>query len=338
MGKIMKRYHKLLLIVGSVLLVVGLLVCGGAIAAEGFDLEKFDQSANAREAEHFTVSESISSVWIDSNYYDVRVEAGADIKTPELILSQDLFYYEVEDGKLSIMERDLRDEKGWKWYRLFNFNFNSDKQRLVVRLPAGYHGNLEIFNAFGMTKLEGLQDLSAFRVQNDNGALDISNVAVTEESNILSKFGNVSIHDASFADRITVSNDNGGVQLENLQFKNAMVKMQFGEFSGKALEGDELIVSVSNGGSRLENIKTEKFVRVFSNFGDIRATGLESPEIKFDSDNGGVNAEIIGRQSDYVISPDVKFGNTNLKPQFSGKKFLEVTSQFGDCNITFTEE
>lgn len=73
---------------------------------------------------------------------------------------------------------------------------------------------------------------------------------------------------------------------------------------------------------------------------NINITNINSTNISLDCNNGdivvsNINGDIYGDYADFIVTYDIKKGNTNLINTMTGTKILNVSSNNGDVNINF---
>ena len=325
-------------VLGCILVGAGVLVSGISFAGMGFSMRAFvSPRGEVAQPETFSFTgDEIREVDVESGFRNVRVEGVPGLKAPELVASPDLFEYELGAGpKLTVRETEQAGRGGWKWFQLFTFNTEQNSE-VVIRLPEDLAVSLRVKSSFGSVRVKDLSQLEDLFVESQNEAVRLSALKVVGKAELSSSFGNITMQD-SRAEELTVRDSNGDVTLEGCSAGGAVFTTEFGNLRVRDSGFDALMLDNSNGHSRLGSVKVKTHLQHHSSFGDLSFDGLECPSLDLRAENGNISGTIIGSESDYKISANVKYGDTNLQGRLEGKNQLQVESQFGDVNIHFAE-
>ena len=98
---------------------------------------------------------------------------------------------------------------------------------------------------------------------------------------------------------------------------------------------NNLSVKTTNENVNITNINSTN-ISLDCNNGDIVVSNINIiKEISLNIKNGNINGDIYGDYADFIVTCDIKKGNTNLINTMTGTKILNVSSNNGDVNINF---
>lgn len=255
--------------------------------------------------------------------------------------------YEVSATKEKLSVQPLEGEVRQKtpWYRKFMWNgFISMKDdrstnTIVVGIPKNYKGEIQIESnegdiswenldarinnlfitvAFGDVKLEHVQVKNKARLQIDSGDLKLYNLDVEKEIEIENMYGDISMNQIK-ANHILVSSDSGDIQMSGIHIDSLRMEMLYGDLALRDVKGKQLIVK--------------------SQSGDIATKSLDLNKISIEGEYGDISCkDLAGSYEDYKILTNTKYGDCNIDPKLEGKKVLEIRTNSGDINGSFTSK
>ncbi len=259
---------------GLALLIAGLVLSGAAYAASGFQFSRVASAQTYEPARYRTDADGIEALrfTLQDSGVDILPTDGDEIVFEYYQSDGERFAFSQKDGVLSVASTPKRD-----WARAFRLGAFSDiadvmHSRLVVRLPDGFSGDLQIDGDNGPVRISGFSALTAVEIEVDNGSLKLEEVA---------------------CDRLRTKSENGSVRLQSV----------------KAAQAD---LESENGSVRLFDCVFSQTLSVRSDNGPVKFERLDGPDLSFDSDNGSVKGSILGREADYQIVSDTKNGSSNL--------------------------
>ena len=98
---------------------------------------------------------------------------------------------------------------------------------------------------------------------------------------------------------------------------------------------NNLSVKTTNENINITNINSTN-ISLDCNNGDIVVSNINIiKETSLNIKNGNINGDIYGDYADFIVTCDIKKGNTNLINTMTGTKILNVSSNNGDVNINF---
>lgn len=101
---------------------------------------------------------------------------------------------------------------------------------------------------------------------------------------------------------------------------------------------DRLTISTNNGNVDLANLLVGGNIEVSVNNGDIRLNGAAAGvSAQYVVKNGNIGGTVGGNYSDYEISVTIKKGGSNLENKTDGSKKLALNVNNGDVNLGFAE-
>lgn len=98
---------------------------------------------------------------------------------------------------------------------------------------------------------------------------------------------------------------------------------------------NNLSVKTTNENINITNINSTN-ISLDCNNGDIVVSNINIiKEITLNIKNGNIDGNIYGDYADFIVTCDIKKGNTNFINTITGTKILNVSSNNGDVNINF---
>lgn len=108
----------------------------------------------------------------------------------------------------------------------------------------------------------------------ESGDVTIKKVT-TEQLDIKSKFGNVSIDEAVVAGAFTGEAESGDIVVGTAEAENLNLKTQFGGIDGNHITADDMILALDSGDCTIDELSA-KTIKATSSFGGISLGMLES--------------------------------------------------------------
>lgn len=318
----MKILKKVLLI-GLLALIVGALIFVIFFAVSGWNFKNLSSVVVQNEIYTENSENKISTVNIDYDNADVEI-VFSDVDTltvsyPKTFTRSGKPASEIHlsdsDGELSITSESI-------WHR--NIGINWVEEKVYITVPTQRACDLNIKTDNGDILVcggEGSTVVSAF-FDTDNGDIDTERATLVSEGELYFTTSNGEIDAGKlYANKLTMETDNGDISLRG------------GEITG------EVYIGTDNGDVELEGDLKAMSLKVETDNGEISLTNgtISADKIILNSDNGDIEAKILGRKSDYSISVNVSLGDSNIANTSGGTKTLEVGCDIGDIEIYFTE-
>lgn len=293
---------KVIMITAAALVIVGIVLFAGAIAAADFDFSKF--SSREYDMKTVDITDSFESVEINSISSDIKLVLSKDNKCK-------VEYFEdksiscsvgVSEGKLIISSKDNRT-----WADMIGFFGKSTF--ITLFLPEKYYDSLKIENdtgdvtipkgmmlgsvsvsqSTGDIKLEGVT-ASDLKLKTSTGDIKIERTQVSGEVSVNVSTGDIKINDLECS-AFYSEGSTGDIRLSDMTAKETMrIKRSTGDVKLESADGEEIYIETSTGDVS-GTLRTGKVFKVGSDTGDIAVP---------DSSQGG-NCEIKTDTGDIII-------------------------------------
>ena len=313
--------YKKLLKISLIAMCAGLILSVAAFAFTGFDYESLFPKVEHETKIYTPETGVVKNINIDSDYGFVRLANSEDNNIHiEYDVTKELDCNFILSG--DTLTADYKYARRPWYYTMKNGIFagiDIESYGMVVKLPVGYAGNLNIHTSDWTTSKEPITIDGTVTITSDNGFSKIENLGCTNLT-VISNNSTVNASNVTVSGNVNISSDNGAIRSENLTAQNIQ------------LESD-------NGYIKIENITAAESTRISSDNGAINFTALLSPKIELLSDNGYIRGTVKGRESDYQIAVSTKNGYTNLSSHIDPTRpfILTAESENGSVNVEFEE-
>lgn len=318
----MNKMLRLLLIIGCVLVFLGGSVFVICLVASGWNFQVFSNvQVEYKTFEEKTDSE-ITSVCIDYNVANVVVYVSTDIQSLSVTYPQMQNKKGENIAQITIQEAQNTlsiKETALKLFSAFHF----DSPTVSIYLPQNRIYALDLQSATGSITLQsGNLQTSSILLKANTGMVSSKNcvVSCTGEARLETTTGTVSVGELS-AQSVVLKTNTGHLKAHNCITAETSVQVKTNTGRAETL-GVIKATSVS--------IKTDT--------GDVKATGgIHANSITLETDTGDIKAVVSGKKTDFTIVESHDTGDSNIHSQTGGAKTLNVTTDTGDINVTFTE-
>ena len=301
----MSRAVKKWLIAGATLVILGLILFAGMMAAYDWDFTK------------------LSTVKYVTNTYEVeggfdKISINVDTTKIELVPTEDkdcsIVCFEaekvrhtatVQNDTLVIDTKDTR-----KWYDYICFSIGTPK--MTVYLPQNEYASLFI--------------------ETDTGDIKVNSVTAENDIQIETSTGAVKLTDASCINLVAES-DTGDIKVNSVTAEND-IKIETGTGAVKLTDASciNLVAESDTGDITLKNVVARGSLCVESNTGDVRFEDSDATQISVKTSTG----DVIGRLlSEKVFITKTSTGRISVPKTTSGGK-CEITTSTGDIKIDVT--
>lgn len=267
----MKKSTKVLLILSSVLLAVGIVLCGAALCLKGFDITAFNSEKFTDKV--YTLDEDFESITVDALDADVEFYESPDDKFSVICPENENVTHElsVTDGTLSIF-RNAPETSGF-----FNISLGSGDRRIRIFLPQKSYSSLKVETAMGDVAIPPIFTFDDMRIYTTSGEITVK-AAATGLMLFSTASGDISISDTE-APIVELSTVSGEVELEKLVAeKSIYVKTTSGDIELGACDAPEIDLESVSGDINC-GLLTPKSFKVETVSGDaVWPTGFASDE------------------------------------------------------------
>ena len=321
----MSRAIKIWLIVGIVLVLAGVTVCGVVLATSLSELE--GTSSDKYESNSYTVTHSFDSIKIITNTSDVRLAASdnGECRVDTYELTKMKHTVSVEDGVLTVRITDTR-----KWYD--HISIYTKNTYVTVYLPKDSYKSLKAELDTGDITVEDSFEFSSIVIDTDTGDV---------------------VCDASAGGKISISTDTGDIWVNGVTAGELHLESDTGRISVKASELEALNIDVNTADIRLTLTRVTGRTDIESDTGDTVLDTCTLGETNIEADTGDVELKACelgktrietdtGDVEGTLISPmtfvaDSNRGKVRVPRDTEGAR-CEIFSDTGDVLISVITE
>lgn len=308
------------LIIAGALVLVGLVVFGGAVVASGGDFTKLGIS-NFQTNVH-EISEQFDSVSINSKTADIRFLPASNGQSKVVCYERESVKHSVsvQGGVLEIKAVDERE-----WYEYLG---GFGEETLTIYLPQSEYG--------------------ALTIQSDTSDIDIPQNFRFDSVDISVSTGDVECL-ASVTGALKIKTSTGDIELENMSANSIELSVSTGEVSVEDVNClGEIKITVSTGKAELENVACGSLVSkgdtgdialknviasgkftIERSTGDVRFERSDASEIFVKTDTGSVRGTLLTGK---VFTAKTDTGRIDLPRTETGGR-CEIITDTGDIKI-----
>ena len=338
----MKRFLKVLLVIGTVLVLLGGAIFSVGFAASGWDLSVL--SNTVLEDRTFLESEGdwINNLTFDVSDFDVTLIFCEDAESLRVDYHQPLDKYgnekskitlTADGGSLTFLEKTI-------WYRNL-FSIGLQQQKITVTLPANRNYELIVKTGNGDITLQGKATCGSVQLKSGNGNIDTLAAELRWADSLRLSTGNGDIRLGKFDTNVLhAQSGNGRIELSN---GTARTSAECHSGNGKILVSGTLtgkVVKLESGNGRIlvgGRIVASQ-ISIKSGNGKIGIEGLlDAADVVLHSGNGDITAKLMGQRAEYRIAIDQGNGSCNVSEQTDGIRTLTLKSSNGDIHVTFSQ-
>ena len=310
---------KVLIIVATALVVVGLVTCGISFAALDFDPTRL--SSSSFETVEYSLTDDFQSVNIAIDSAKIEILPS---ETGECLIEcredkNEPYNVEVNGATLTITQQRTRN---------FNIGFFTEKPRVTLYLPKEKYSTLAIENDAGDIVISEGFTFSAVDIKVDLGSVDCS-ADVSGLLSIETDAGEISVNDTS-ANAVKLKTDVGSIAVSSVECAEGL---EVSSDTGKVTLKDVTCENLSSDGDTGSLILTSTFATgrfdLKRQTGDIRLNGCDAAEIYAKTDTGSVTGMLF---SDKIFFASTDTGSVNVPKTTTGGR-CEITTDTGDIDI-----
>lgn len=207
----MSNWLKILLIIATSLLVIGLAICICAIFALDFDFSQMKTYSDYQSKEYITENADYHQINVDDVANDVQIIKSDDDQIHVYYFESINEAYDIDDvnGILTV-SYDADDIPFFHW----NFSFSDRDTDLIISIPESYIGSLQVETVSG-----------------DIEILDMT----TDELEISSVSGELDINNTEIDGKFSCETVSGDIELDNILAYDIELSSTSGEISANIL-------------------------------------------------------------------------------------------------------
>ena len=325
-----------LLVLGVACAIAGAALNGGTI--KNIEQENFeDKSRTFDNCRELTISDYDTDVEIISTNGEMRVDYTESEKSR----------YEITetDGKVGIKKKaDLR---------LFDYTIVTEKRKLILYVPEGYDGELDISTSNSKLTAEGIS-ASETKFDSSNGSVTLTGCTLGDltisgsngrctisacgsgETVIDYSNSDVITEELTASGKLTVDSSNGTIKLDGITAKELRAETSNGQITAGTISVlGKAELENSNGRITIDSITAEELEAENSN-GGIKLDYADCLRIKLGTSNADVTGTLAGTIASYSVRSEATNGNSSLPDEMKGgDRTLEVEVSNGNIALDF---
>lgn len=314
----MKRGTKLALLTAAVLLALGAACCGIALSAVDFEFRRLSTDGGGlQETLHETFApETVRQIVVETGTDGLQIRHSEDGRIHLQYTQRERQQYALsEDGGVLTLRQSSK--QGWSGLQWFSVRFGAEEQDVILELPEGFAGDLQILSEVGDVELQsplqlrGALDCSLETGSFRAGSLEAGSVTVETE------IGEIDGTDWSAAD-VALSAETGGITLAGGAVNGTLsCRTEIGEIRLSGLTAGALEASAETGDVTVDQVSAEK--------------------IELETELGSISGTLEGAESDYTIDARTELGDCTLRDR-AGRtgRTLQAVTETGDIDLSFT--
>jgi len=305
---IMTKTVKLLIIIASAAVILGLILGAAGFFIFGIDrepLEEFNKSYDA----------AITGIYIDVDIADVRIYKTEGDKI-------EVAYYDNDNNYFTLEERDselhIKRKSPLYWFGSLNWFGSGIKYELEIGIPESFYGTLWI--------------------ESDVGDIKVTELTLTD-CKLSSSTGNIDCESVICSESFSASVSTGKISITSVTAKTITAKSNTGNINGKSIICSERFnASLNTGSISITDIEA-KSITACSDTGGIKIKRMTvSESIYLETDTGDIYGSVTDGIGNYTIASDTDVGDNNLPGNLTGgSKKLEVYTDTGDIEFDFNK-
>ncbi|MEG2354134.1 MAG: DUF4097 family beta strand repeat-containing protein [Clostridium sp.] len=342
MKNTIKQHSRKILKISTVIVIVGLITTFIGAASMDFDLNIILTNGDIENIEYKEVEKTYSPLEEKISVIDLNVIARSVEIVPSIedkikvTFSMDHFTSEVKNGILDVTEIKSKTDSR-KWYNVFNFN-NEIITGIKIEVPETFIGDIDIVNSYGNVQIKDISGIRNIVSNNNSGNINLSNIKLSGLLTLSTKYGNIKILNSEVNASVKLEEGSGSIIADKFKCEEFEVKSQYGDIRLSNIDAKGLSMDSTSGEVKLNSLNIENMTKIELINGDLRVKDIIAPNIEFKTTSGDIDAVIKGKESQYKIYSETKYGDNNLRNKNTGEKEIKVSAKHGDIDIKFTEE
>lgn len=327
----------ILIVLGAACTIAGAALNGGTI--KNIEQENFeDKSRTFENCREMTISDYDTDVEIITTNGEMRVD-----------------YTESEKSRYEITETDGRvGIKKKADLRLFDFSVVTDKRKLILYVPEGFDGVLDVSTSNSKLTAEGIS-ASETKFDSSNGSITLTGCTLGDLTisgstgrctisacgsgeTVIDYYSNsdVIMEELTTSGKLTVDSSNGTIKLDGITAKELRAEMSNGQITAGTISVlGKAELENSNGRITIGSITAEELEAENSN-GGIKLDYADCLRIKLGTSNADVTGTLAGTIASYSVRSEATNGKSSLPDEMKGgDRTLEVEVSNGNIALDF---
>lgn len=317
----MKQTTKAWLITAAALVLIGILVFGGAMARHHWDFSAL--STDKLETDTVDIQEEFQSISIVSDTADIAFLPSGD-GTCSVVFwewDQERHTASVRDGTLTIESNDTRS-----WLDHIGFRFSTP--RITVYLPRAEYAALFIDESTGDVAIPADFAFESVDITASTGSVDCC-ASASGSVRIKTDTGGIRIESIS-AGELDLSVSTGRVDVRSVVCRGSLgVSVSTGEAFLTDVACGSAVSGGSTGDITLENVIAAGTITIERSTGDVKLDRCDAAELLIKTDTGDVTGSLL---SEKVFIADSDTGRIDVPKTGTGGR-CEISTDTGDIVI-----
>ena len=309
------------LIVAAALVIVGVIMIGGALSMRGWSFRGF--STSKMQTKDYEITENFDNISIETATADVVFALSEDGKCKVVCYEEERYAHTVgvEGGRLTV---EGKNEK--KWYDYINFNFSAPK--ITVYLPEGKYNSLTIDASTSGVYLPKELSLNSIDINVSTG--DVECYASADEAiKITTSTGHIDLANVTTgALDLTVSS--GKVKVVNVECAGDFnLAVSTGKSQLVGVRCQSLTTAGNTGSIHLDDVLVSEKLSITRSTGDVEFEDLDAGEIFIKTGTGDVEGTLL---SEKIFITKTSTGEIDV-PRTTSGGICEITTSTGDIEV-----
>ncbi len=317
----MRNVKKTWFLIAAFLLVVGLLLFGGAMIALGFDFTKLN--TGKYETNTYEISEDFRGISIDVSTTEIEFVL-SDHEKCKVVCFED----EKEKHSVAVKDRTLiiDTEDTRKWYDHIGFTLGSPK--MTVYLPKAEYASLLINTHTG--DIEIPDDFQFENLKISGTTADVECLASgSNDMEIKLSTGKIKVNDIT-AGALDLSTTTGNIKVNSVTCGGTIgVSVSTGSAEIANVSCETFTSHGTTGHITLKNVIASDLISVERSTGGVTFEGSDAAEIYVKTTTGSVKGTLL---SDKVFIAETDTGSVNVPKTVTGGK-CEIKTTTGNIKI-----
>ena len=254
----MHGWERKMVRIGALLLIIGAVLCVGALAVNGF---RFD-SLEGVSYEEMTYAPAGEFDRVDVSAVDaeIHIQPAQDGVCRVVCDETERWHYavEVQDGVLAV-----RSDANWG----AGIHFNVKSPRLIIELPEKAYAELKLHSVSGDVDVVGLC-IGALAIDATSGEVGLEKLTLGS-LDVESVSGDIELTDSAASGDVTIRTTNGEIELESADAANFSITSVSGDVKGSLRSGKTFDVRTVSGDVKLPQSTSGGAFRANTTSGDV---------------------------------------------------------------------
>ncbi len=319
----MKKGKKIALITAGCMVLAGLILALGGLAAVRFDITRLNTVSY--QTNTYEIGEAFHNITIEGGSCDVRLYPSENDTCRVVCTAEDDvdFTVEVGDDTLHIQRQDTK-------VRFLYFDIYWGETGISVYLPRSDYESLSIRTTSGDVEVPEFFSFPSADIQCGSGEVRLL-ASVGDTLSVQSQSGDIHMGNTSPA-IMNVQTGSGEISIDHVKGETALqIRSTSGDVTLANVNGKAVDVITSSGEVTLSNAILEGSIYLKSDSGDVALRTSDAADLYIQTGSGSVSGTLL---SEKVFLIDTSSGDVTVPHSASGGK-CEVTTQSGDIAFRF---